>query len=107
MKNYIPGNSISSRETPAKLAEYVCNALVLGIPLDHLDEKYEAIRAITPAHVKETAKRHLHPGKLLEVVCGMEGRGSPPPVHVPKINLLIFNDNCIFDTSRPTELYGS
>ena len=60
----------SSLRISFKVAEYVCNALVLGIPLDRLDEKYDAIRLMTPAKIKEAAVKHLHPGNLLEVVCG-------------------------------------
>ena len=70
VKNYILGTATSSRETPSRIADIVADALTLDLPFDRLDEKFEAVKSMTPAKVKLMAEKYLHPDNLMEVVCG-------------------------------------
>jgi zinc protease len=74
VKNYMLGRTISGRETPGQILDLVKNMLGNGLPFSTLDEKFDIIQSVTTAEVQELARRHLHPDKLLQVVCGkMEG----------------------------------
>lgn len=70
VRNYLMGRSISGRETPSQIADLVTNYLVMDIPFNRIDEKFEVIRDISVQEINDLIQLYIQPEKLLEVVAG-------------------------------------
>lgn len=70
VKNYLLGKSISERETPFQMGDWLRFSLVNEIPFPELDKRFEVIRAIQKEDIPILAKTYLRPDQMLEVVAG-------------------------------------
>ncbi|MCI4671127.1 MAG: insulinase family protein [Bacteroidia bacterium] len=72
VKNYLLGKSISERETPFQMGDWLRFSVVNGISFAELDRRFEVIQGIQSHDIPELANKFLHPDKMLEVVAGGE-----------------------------------
>ncbi|MEO1448143.1 MAG: pitrilysin family protein [Bacteroidota bacterium] len=70
VKNYLAGQSISQRETPAQMGGILRFALVNGYSFADLDARFMRLQALSTEEVQRLAQAHLRPEALLEVVAG-------------------------------------
>ena len=64
-------------ETPAQVAARIMTIEIYGLPKDFYDKFREEVKKITPKDIQETARRYLHPDKLLIVVSGNSKQIKP------------------------------
>ncbi len=76
-KDYIVGSFPLQIETPAQVASRVMTIEIYGLPKDFYDRFREEVRKITAKDIQETAKKYLHPDKLLIVVSGNSKQIKP------------------------------
>ncbi|MEN3038100.1 MAG: pitrilysin family protein [Candidatus Kryptonium sp.] len=69
-KDYIVGSFPLQIETPAQVASRIMTIEIYGLPRDFYDRFREEVKKITAKDIQETAKKYLHPDKLLIVVSG-------------------------------------
>ena len=69
-KEALIGTFASRLQTTAGLAALVAAQLAQGRPLDELARRADAVRAVTPAQVRDFAARHWQAGSLRAVVVG-------------------------------------
>jgi len=70
VKNYLLGKSISERESPFQMGDWLRFSLVNGISFEELDRRFEVIRKLKREEVPELASRYFNPEDMLEVVAG-------------------------------------
>lgn len=70
VKNYLLGKSISERETPFQMGDWLRFSLVNDISFKDLDKRFEVVRGIKAEEVPELARKFLRPDEMLEVVAG-------------------------------------
>ncbi|MCS7229443.1 MAG: pitrilysin family protein [Candidatus Kryptonium sp.] len=69
-KDYIVGSFPLQIETPAQVAARIMTIEIYGLPKDFYDRFREEVKKITAKDIQETARKYLHPDKLLIVVSG-------------------------------------
>jgi zinc protease len=76
-KDYIVGSFPLQIETPAQVASRVMTIEIYGLPKDFYDRFREEVKKITAKDIQETARKYLHPDKLLIVVSGNSKQIKP------------------------------
>jgi predicted Zn-dependent peptidase len=76
-KDYIVGSFPLQIETPAQVASRVMTIEIYGLPKDFYDRFREEVKKITAKDIQETARKYLHPDKLLIVVSGNSKQVKP------------------------------
>jgi len=76
-KDYIVGSFPLQIETPAQVASRVMTIEIYGLPKDFYDKFREEVKKVTAKDVQETAKKYLHPDKVLIVVSGNSKQIKP------------------------------
>lgn len=76
-KDYIVGSFPLQIETPAQVAARIMTIEIYGLPKDFYDKFREEVKKITPKDIQETARKYLHPDKLLIVVSGNSKQIKP------------------------------
>lgn len=70
VKNYLLGKSISDRETPFQMGDWLRFSLAYDITFEELDKRFEVIKEIQKEEIAQLASTYLHPDEMLEVVVG-------------------------------------
>jgi len=76
-KDYIVGSFPLQIETPAQVASRVMTIEIYGLPKDFYDRFRGEVKKITAKDIQETARKYLHPDKLLIVVSGNSKQIKP------------------------------
>jgi zinc protease len=76
-KDYIVGSFPLQIETPAQVASRVMTIEIYGLPKDFYDRFREEVKKITAKDIQGTARKYLHPDKLLIVVSGNSKQIKP------------------------------
>lgn len=70
VKNYLAGQMISNRETPAQMGAVLRFSLTHGYSFAELDARFARLQEMTAEEVQRLAQAHLRPDAMLEVVAG-------------------------------------
>jgi zinc protease len=69
-QGFLAGSFPLRIETPGQIAGQVASTRLLGLPLEHLTQYRERIRAVTPADVQRVARQYVFPDRAAIVVVG-------------------------------------
>ncbi|MEM7660484.1 MAG: pitrilysin family protein [Bacteroidota bacterium] len=70
VKNYLLGKSLSQRESPFQIGDFLRFSIAQGISFAEIDRKFEVIQQITPEMLQYLAQQYLKPDDMLELVVG-------------------------------------
>lgn len=69
-KGFLAGSFPLRIETAAQVGTQIATTRLLGLPIEHMIEYRERIRAVTAADVQRVAREYLRPGQAVVVVVG-------------------------------------
>jgi zinc protease len=69
-RNFLAGSFPLRMETAGQVASQVAQARLLGVPIEHVTEFPQRIRAVTAADVRRVAQRHVRPDQAAIIVVG-------------------------------------
>ncbi len=61
-------------DSDSKIAEYLAIIGFYGLPLDYLDQFVPKVEAVTATQIREAFRRRVHPGRMVTVIVGGDGR---------------------------------
>ena len=76
-KRNITGGFPLRIDSNRRITEYVAMIGFYGLPLDWLERFNERVEAVTAAQVREAFRRRLRPGRMVTVIVGPPGAGTP------------------------------